>query len=767
MSSLKINVEATPQVWQLIKDTVSEAEKRGHDAITLLHILYAATYGVAFKSMGVDTNKLQRLIERKFMTFPQSLQLGGGRITLSRDLRSMLEELEAYVLQNELTKITLEMIVSYLRTPSRETGQLLMMSGATDPSIESMLNVMESNNQASASAPEPERRRIDIRQRTDGQPVQAVRESVTKWLDNYTIDMTSRASKQEYDIVVGRDYELDEMVDVLLRRLKNNPLLVGEPGVGKSALVEGLAQLLAHGKSEALKNTRLLQLDLVKMLSGAKYRGDFEERLQGVINEVQDQGNIILFVDEAHILTQGNGDSSMSAGLLLKPALSRGLVRIIAATTPEEYKRYVEKDTALSRRFQTINIKEPTTENATYMVESVAPKYEAYHGVSIEKDVFKQAVMYAKRYFTNRKLPDSALDLIDYACAMSKADDIKVITLAELALATSRRSGVPVEKLSVSEKKKYLYLENTLSTRVLDQPNPVKAVSDALRRNRMGLSDPNRPMGSFLFLGPTGVGKTELAKSLAITLFDNVKALIRFDMSEYMEEHSASKLIGAPPGYVGYEGGGQLTEAIKRNPYSVILFDEVEKADSQVLNVFLQMLEDGRITDGQGATVDCTNVIVVMTSNLGAADIAAASDDDEARTAAINAARIYLSPELFNRFDAIEVFKRLNKDSVSNILKQRLLPELSKRLSEHGLQLSLDELAINFMVEHGFDPMLGARPMKRAVQNELEAPLAKLLLETEDFTGVDTVQVTCVDNKLQFSLVNSEPSVEISPVSDA
>lgn len=752
MSTLTIKVEATPQVWQLIQDTIGEAERRGHDGITSLHLLYAATYGKGLQSLNIDVDKLKRLLERKFMTFPNSLKLGNKSV-ISSDLRAILEGLETYVIKNELSQITMEMLINYIRSPKLDTGQMLMMAGATDPSIESVFNMMEENQSKSASRESEAYKPKIFDIKSKNQPEQTEK----KWIQEFTIDMTAKAKKGDYDAVVERDYEVDEVIDVLLRRFKNNPLLVGEPGVGKTALIEGLALKLHEGKVPTFKDTRLLQLDLVKMLSGAKYRGDFEERLQGVLDEVQSLGNVILFLEEAKILGQSNGDGGMSAGTLLKPALTKGLVRIIATITPDDAKATLEKDKTLNRCFQIIDVKEPNIDAATRMVSAVANRYAQYHGVSIESDVYAQAVLYAKRYFTYRKLPDSALDLIDYACAMSRADDIKKITNTELALATSRRSGIPVEKLSQSERNKYLELENILSVRVINQEEPVKKVADALRRNRTGLSDPNRPMGCFLFLGPTGVGKTELAKTLALTLFDDEKALIRFDMSEYMEEHSASKLIGAPPGYVGYESGGLLTEAIRRKPYSVVLFDEVEKASSQVLNIFLQMFEDGRITDGLGATVDCTNVIVIMTSNLGAAEIAQAADDNAAKEAAINAARRYLSPELFNRLDGVQVFKRLDRESVMRILKKRIIPELETRLYKTcGLSLKMDELSYTYLLAKGFDPMLGARPIKRIVQDDMESPIAKLLLQHESLVDLQSINVTLVDNKLNFELGNEK-----------
>ncbi|MDQ8765001.1 ATP-dependent Clp protease ATP-binding subunit [Streptococcus ruminantium] len=626
-------------------------------------------------------------------------------------------------------------------------------------------------------------------------------------LEDYTRDLTALARDSKIEPVIGRDAELSRMIQILSRKTKNNPVLVGEAGVGKTALALGLAQRVADGDvPTSLLDMRVLELDLMSVIAGTRFRGDFEERMNNIVNDIEEDGKVILFIDELHtIMGSGSGiDSTLDAANILKPALARGTLRTVGATTQGEYQKHIEKDAALVRRFAKVTIEEPTVEDSIAILTGLKGTFEKYHKVRIGEDTVRVAVSYAKRYLTSKNLPDSAIDLLDEASATvqnrikgqstetgltsldkalmarkyktvsklllkmreedetSEVYDLEV-TEEDILETLSRLSGIPVAKLSRSETKKYLSLEEELHKRVIGQDAAISAVSRAIRRNQSGIRTGRRPIGSFMFLGPTGVGKTELAKALAQVLFDDESALIRFDMSEYMEKFAASRLNGAPPGYVGYEEGGELTEKVRNKPYSVLLFDEVEKAHPDIFNVLLQVLDDGVLTDSKGRKVDFSNTIIIMTSNLGAT---ALRDDKTVGFGALDLSRSHehvekrifeelkkaYRPEFINRIDEKVVFHSLTESHMQDVVKVMVQPLIAV-VADKGIRLKLQPSALKLLAKEGYDPEMGARPLRRLLQTKLEDPLAEMLLRGELPTG-STLKVGVKGAQIRFDIVN-------------
>ncbi len=646
----------------------------------------------------------------------------------------------------------------------------------------------------------------------------------TPTLDNFGRDLTSLAADGKIDPIIGRADEIERVIRILSRRTKNNPCLIGEPGVGKTAIAEGLAQHITDGKvPETLKNKRVVALDITSMIAGAKYRGDFEERIKNAINEVTKNGNVILFIDEIHILIgAGAAEGAVDAANILKPYLARGELQVIGATTLDEYKKHIETDAALERRFQPIIVGEPSVENAIEILKGIRDKYEAHHGVKISDEALISAVKLSKRYIQDRFLPDKAIDLIDEAASKVRIDNLTtppdlqtkedeiakiramkddaaknqnfeeaaklrdderaklreldemkkkwenktssanlVVTEDDIADIISSQTGIPVKKLLAEESKRLLNMESILHQRVIGQNEAVEAVARAIRRSRVGLKDPKKPIGSFLFLGPTGVGKTELSKALAEVMFGDENAMIRVDMSEYMEKHNVSRMIGSPPGYVGFEDGGQLTEKVRRKPYSVILFDEIEKAHPDVFNILLQILDDGMVTDAKGRRIDFKNTVIIMTSNIGAKQITerqqlgfAASENSFERTQetirgdVTDQLKRTFRPEFLNRIDDIIVFSQLNKDDIRQIAKNLTL-SVCDRLKTLGIDLSVDDTALDLLAEKGFDVAYGARPLKRAIQSMIEDKIAEKMLEGVIKAG-DKVTAAAENGEISF-----------------
>ncbi len=778
-----------------LNKAVEFAENLGHTYIGSEHLLaglVASEGGIAYavlSSRGVTFDKIEKIIRT-------NIGIGTPTVLSPNDFTPR-------------SKNIIEMSVSAARgmNQSYVGTEHILLALIKDSSCYAMNILDELNVSASEIASEINRSFAGGEsQSQQGKSPKAKENAQTPTLEQYGRDLTAIAKDGKIDPVIGRQKEIDRVIQILSRRTKNNPCLIGEPGVGKTAIAEGLALKISAGEvPELLRDKRIIALDLTSMVAGTKYRGDFEERIKTAIEEVSKAGNIILFIDEVHTLIgAGSAEGAVDAANILKPALARGEMQVIGATTLEEYRKNIEKDSALERRFQPVVVGEPSQAEAIEILKGLRDKYEAHHKVKITDEAIEAAVKMSSRYIGDRFLPDKAIDLVDEAAskvrlrAYTPPDEVRelednlkhiseekqvavnsqnferaaslrdeereikkqlselknnwkkqntetngVVTPDEIAAIVSEWTHIPVVQLTEEESQRLLKMEDELHRRIVGQDTAVSAVSKAIRRGRVGLKDPNRPTGSFIFLGPTGVGKTELCKTLAATLFGDESAMIRLDMSEYMEKHTVSRLVGSPPGYVGYDEGGQLTEKIRRKPYSVVLFDEIEKAHPDVFNMLLQILDDGMLTDSQGRKVDFKNAIVIMTSNVGAKLISNAggkslgfSGSDNGgvmsqkaiRDAVMGELKKCFRPEFLNRVDDIIVFEQLKKDDIKEIAK-RLLSVLSKRVGEMGIELRFDDSAVDKIADEGFDPVYGARPLKRAIQSQIEDKLSEQMLE--------------------------------------
>ena len=824
----------TRQALQALKLAKATAQSWKHSYIGTEHILAGllkekeGTAGRILEEFGVEEEALEQLINK--LIAPSSEILVAERTPVYSPRARKLVELAVHEAENQQENEagTEHLLLAMLKETDCVATRLLYTMGVNIQKLyTTLLNAMGIENPALA-------------EELQNTKAKGQKGSATPTLDQYSRDLTVMASEGRLDPVVGRDKEIIRLIQILSRRSKNNPCLVGEPGVGKTAIVEGLAQKIVNGMvPDSVKDKRVVVLDMSGMVAGSKYRGEFEERIRNVIDEVRANKGILLFIDELHtIIGAGGAEGALDASNILKPSLSRGEIQLIGATTQEEYRRYIEKDAALERRFQPVTVEEPTEQETLEILKGLRPYYEKHHGVTIEDEALEAAVKMSVRYINDRFLPDKAIDIIDEAAskvqlggyrsvpeidqfeaeireilqqkelAIKKADlsmakelqqrqnEIEeqiqsckakeerrnkrkhlAVTENSVADIVSDWTKIPVKKLTDGETKRLAALEKELHKRVIGQDEAVKAVAQAVKRGRVGLKDPHRPIGSFLFLGPTGVGKTELSKALAEAVFGSDQAMIRVDMSEYMEKHSVSKLIGSPPGYVGYDEGGQLSEKVRRNPYSVLLFDEIEKAHPDVFNILLQVLDDGHITDAHGRKVDFKQTIIIMTSNVGAQAIIepkklgfmSEKDDrqdyERMKSGVMEEVRRLFKPEFLNRIDEIMVFHPLKKPEIKKIVNI-LLKNLEKRCEEQlGIELKISESVKDYLAESGFDSKYGARPLRRAIQNRLEDPMANKILDGGIKTG-DTVKIQLLKKEIHFVPVREEKETKAKSKKD-
>lgn len=820
-----MNYQYTKAAEISIKEAEKAAKRLKHDCIGSEHLLLGIleeAENVAAKILevnGVQKDRIEKLIENSIVGNGMVATVNQYKYTVM--YHTVMEQSKAEALRTKCTAIGTEhFLLAMIKTPECIAMKILTSIGVDIQKLYMDIRVSMGVDQTVA------------RNEYVGNKGKKKTKSSTPMLEKYSRDLTKQAKEGKLDPVIGRTEEIDRVVQILSRRMKNNPCLVGEPGVGKTAIVEGLANMIAAGTiPETIKNKRLLSLDLSGMVAGSKYRGEFEERIKRIIEEVMNDGNVILFVDELHTLIgAGGAEGAIDASNILKPALSRGEIQMIGATTTSEFRKYIEKDAALERRFQPVNVEEPTKAQAIDILKGLRHCYEEHHGIRIEDSAIEAAVNLSERYINDRYLPDKAIDLIDEACSKKrlsllnqspkymeidrqlreKSDQMEnrlihndieqakalkqdisnlrkkrerlqkkeekqqagasvSIQDRDVSVVVSAWTKIPLSRLEEEETERLRALDRILHQRVIGQNEAVEAVAKAIRRGRVGLKDPNRPIGSFLFLGPTGVGKTELSKALAEAMFGDEDALIRVDMSEYMEKHSVSKLIGSPPGYVGFEEGGQLSEKVRRNPYSVILFDEVEKADGDIFNILLQVLDDGHITDSQGRKVDFKNTIIIMTSNAGASRImepkqlgfASASDEErnheQMKNNVMEEVKRIFKPEFINRIDDIIVFHALQEEEIHQIV-DLLMKQLSKRVKEQmDITLKYDIRLKNYIFEKGYDKKYGARPLRRAIQSHVEDGLAEAILAGTVKNG-DTVKISVRKGKLFFQAKESKES---------